>query len=67
MKLDLRLKLCSSLFGNTDRAPANKTDAAVLLKAKSLVKEKHFDFNMTNWFNNEESCLCFCNEYHRLP
>lgn len=33
---------------NTHREPVNKTSSAVLTKAKTLVKEKYFDFNMTH-------------------
>jgi len=34
--------------GNTGRAPINKTDIALTLKATALIKEKYFDFNLTH-------------------
>lgn len=36
------------IHGNTHRSPVNKTDLVILNKAKKLVKEKYFDFNLTH-------------------
>lgn len=33
---------------NTHRMPVNKTNPEILLKAKSLIKDKYFDFNMSH-------------------
>lgn len=33
---------------NTHRSPINKTNPEILLRAKTLLKEKYFDFNMTH-------------------
>ena len=34
--------------GNTGRAPVNKTDSDLIFKAKKLIKDKYFDFNLTH-------------------
>jgi len=36
------------LHGNSGKTPHNKIDSATISKAKKLVKEKYFDFNMTH-------------------
>ncbi len=36
------------IHGNTHRAPKNKTNSEVITKAKTLLKEKYFDFNITH-------------------
>ena len=36
------------IHGNSNKTPANKTSIVEVEKAKALMKEKYFDFNMTH-------------------